>query len=111
MEHYKQLYIYEKYYMPDCPLFIEKYALTKDNVKNSIFAQIKLRNIGMKNILATYINVKCFDIENHELGEPIEYIYQDKVVARGAVPYWITSRPRRKRNRLQEIPTSLRSSE
>ena len=83
MEHYKQLYIYEKYYMPDCPLFIEKYALTKDNVKNSIFAQIKLRNIGMKNILATYINVKCFDIENHELGEPIEYIYQDKVVARG----------------------------
>ena len=65
--------------MPDCPLFIEKYALTKDNVKNSIFAQIKLRNIGMKNILATYINVKCFDIENHELGEPIEYIYQDKV--------------------------------
>lgn len=69
--------------MPDCPLFIEKYALTKDNVKNSILAQVKLRNIGMKNILATYINVKCFDIENHELGEPIEYIYQDKVVARG----------------------------
>ncbi len=83
MEHYKQLYIYEKYYMSDCPLFIEKYALTKDNVKNSIFAQVKLRNIGMKNILATYINVKCFDIENHELGDLIEYIYRDKVVARG----------------------------
>ena len=28
-----------------------------------------------------------------------------------AVPCWITSEPRQKRNRLQEIPTSLRSSE
>lgn len=46
MGRYNILFTKEKLIQSNCPLMLEKYALTKDDATGKVLAQLKLRNIS-----------------------------------------------------------------
>ena len=72
VQHEKRLF-----WLRDCPVLLQSYALTKNNVDNSIFLQCKFENIADKSIKAMYIAVKCSDIAHKQVTDVDNFSYLD----------------------------------
>lgn len=72
VQHEKRLF-----WLQDCPVLLQSYALTKNNVDNSIFLQCKFENIADKSIKAMYITVKCSDIAYKQVSNVDNFSYLD----------------------------------
>lgn len=72
MQHEKRLF-----WLADCPVLLQSYAITKNNTDNSIFLQCKFENIADKSIKEIHIAVKCFDISQQELDGIDDFSYLD----------------------------------
>lgn len=65
----------------NCPLIIIGMALTVDNNKNSILAQIKYQNLINKCLKAVYISIECYGIDGEPLHNLDKFIYLDLNIA------------------------------
>lgn len=72
VQHEKRLF-----WLQDCPVLLQSYALTKNNTNNSIFLQCKFENIADKPIKAMNIAVKCSDVSHQELANVDNFPYLD----------------------------------
>lgn len=72
VQHEKRLFWLQK-----CPILLHSYAITKNNVDNSILLQCKFENIGDKTIKAVSIAIKCFDILHQPLTDVDDYSFLD----------------------------------
>lgn len=72
VQHEKRLF-----WLQDCPVLLQSYALTKNNTNNSIFLQCKFENIADKSIKAMNIAVKCSDVSHQELANVDNFPYLD----------------------------------
>lgn len=83
MGRYNILFTKEKLIQSNCPLMLEKYALTKDDATGKVLAQLKLRNISEDTIIAAYFDIDGYDIEHNKVEELKECQYLDLNVAKG----------------------------
>lgn len=72
VQHEKRLF-----WLQNCPVLLQSYALTKNNTNNSIFLQCKFENIADKPIKAMNIAVKCSDVSHQELANVDNFPYLD----------------------------------
>lgn len=77
-ERYSRLFsLTENLYALGSPVVIAAGALLKDNQTGKIIAQLKLRNIGNKEIKALTVSVRPFDTIGNPVGESVQYQYLD----------------------------------
>ena len=77
-ERYQRVYLSRtKHYTEGSPVIIEACALLKDIVDNKVLAQIKIRNISEKIIIACKVSVKTFAPNGSELEGITEFSYLD----------------------------------
>ena len=67
-------------YLIGSPIVIAAGALLKDNESNRILVQLKLQNIGEKEINAVKVSVTSKDSAGQVLGTDVEYWYNDLMV-------------------------------
>ncbi len=76
-ERYTRLfYSNDAIYYKNSPVIIEARALLNDNELNKVIAQIKLKNIQKKRVIAVFVTVKTADPSKSEL-ESIPFSYLD----------------------------------
>ena len=71
MGRYNIIYTKERLVQSNCPLMLDRYALTKDEANGRMLAQLKLRNIGEKTVVAAYCTLVGYDIEQNKVEEII----------------------------------------
>ncbi len=77
-ERYQEVYrLPHSMYSGECPLIIETAVLQKDNKENRILAQVKVRNIGEKDIIAYKISIKAYETSGKELEGIQEFPFID----------------------------------
>lgn len=54
---------------PGCPVMVVSHALTKDNEKDNLVAQVKFENKSDKKVIALYATLKCFDVMGNAIGK------------------------------------------
>ncbi|MEI3321376.1 MAG: hypothetical protein V8R92_00315 [Eubacterium sp.] len=83
MGRYNIIYTKERLVQSNCPLMLDRYALTKDEANGRMLAQLKLRNIGEKTVVAAYFTLVGYDIEQNKVEEIEEYQFLDLRIATG----------------------------
>lgn len=82
MGRFKDLYKNtDGWYSPSCPVIILAGALLQDTEDNSLIAQLKLRNIGNKNIVCCKVSLKTFEVNGKECEEITDFSYLDLNIA------------------------------
>ncbi len=80
-ERFKRLHFFEsKQWQPGCPVEIRKGAILHDTVKDIIILQLKLMNVGNKNINSVYVNIVCLDVAGDKITENnslFTFVYED----------------------------------
>ena len=77
-ERYTKLFSLPKnLYAEGSPVIIEAGVLTLDNNTNSVFVQLKFRNISDKEIKALSVTLKAYYVTGKEASEPVKYQYLD----------------------------------
>ena len=77
-DRYERLYKSEKeLYFVGTQLVLSACALLRDNMDNSLVAQLKLKNIGAKPIKAVSVELTTYDTAERPLGETIRYTFLD----------------------------------
>lgn len=83
-ERYTRLFaLTENLYAKTSPVVIAAGALLKDNQTGKVLAQLKLRNIGEKEIKAATVCLCPLDTVGNTLGSEVEYQYLDLAAVRG----------------------------
>ena len=82
-ERYKRVYSLDKdLYAEGSPVLIKAGALLLDNKNNSILAQMKFQNIGIKKIKGLTVGIIPLDVAGEVNGEEVEYHYLDMLADR-----------------------------
>lgn len=83
-DRYQSLYrLHPNLYLEGCPVVIVAGALLKDTVTDKVLAQLKIRNLEEKNLIACKVAVRAFDSNGTELDGVSEFPYMDISVALG----------------------------
>lgn len=69
-------------YAKDTKVIVERAVITKDNDTGKVFAQIKMKNISPKTLIAVKVVLNGFDVSREKIEEN-EYTYLDIMVERG----------------------------
>lgn len=81
---YQEVYrLNQKLYLDGSPVIIEAGALQNDLVQNKILAQIKMRNISSKNIIACKVVIWAYEINGNKVEGISSFSYLDINVATG----------------------------
>lgn len=84
-ERYKELTrISPNLYIEGSPVVIEAGALLKDTVSGKIITQLKIRNLAEKNIIASKVSVRAFEVNGNEIESVDDFSYLDFCASRGA---------------------------
>jgi len=67
----------ERLFTADSPVIIAAGALLKDNQSGEVLAQLKFKNISIKNIKAIKVAIDAFDISGEKIEGVLEYQYLD----------------------------------
>ena len=78
-------------YASGSPITVSAYALLQDSETDLLIAQIKLRSISDKEIKGVKVKLLCFDADNNQIGDEIEYEYTNISVSRNG--YFGESKP------------------
>lgn len=70
-------------YCDNCDVVIEAHALLKDNADGRILAQLKLRSLDDKTIIACRVNITSFEPNGSRLPDDASYLYLDLSVGNG----------------------------
>ena len=82
-ERYERLFLSERnLYLKGSPVIIGAAALLKDNQTGNILAQIKYKNISLKEIKSIAVKIKMFDNVNRPVGDDVSYTYLDLYLKR-----------------------------
>ena len=83
-DRYQSLYrLQPNLYLEGCPVIIVAGALLKDTVTEKVLAQLKIRNLEEKNLIACKVAVRTFDSNGTELDGVSEFSYTDINIAIG----------------------------
>ena len=83
-DRYQSLYrLQPNLYLEGCPVVIVAGALLKDTVTDKVLAQLKIRNLEEKNLIACKVAVRAFDSNGTELDGVSEFPYMDISAALG----------------------------
>lgn len=72
-----------RFFLPGCPVIFEKGAITKDNTEEKLLLQLKLVNIGRKNIKGVYITIKCLEVGDVASENLESHVYLDLNISSG----------------------------
>lgn len=73
--------VIERWHTEDAPVVIEAAVLMKDHQNDTVFAQLKCRNIGDGVITALTVSVQPLDGNEQPLGEAVIYTYEGIALA------------------------------
>ena len=81
---YQELYrLPNKLYVENSPVLIEAGALQKDTVSDKVLAQIKIRNLSTKDIIACKVAIKAYETNGNEVEGVSEFSYLDINISKG----------------------------
>jgi len=82
-ERYSRLFLLPNHlYASDAPVLIEAGALLGDKQTGKVLAQLKIQNIGAKQIKAVFVSIQPFDVAGIVLGDQIYHQYLDLKINR-----------------------------
>ena len=78
---YQELFrLPENMHQEGCPVFLEAGALLRDNVNGKVLAQLKLKNLSIRNIVSCTVEIRASAVNGDAL-EGVTFQYQDLSVA------------------------------
>ena len=81
---YVELYkLGNKLYKDGSPVIIEAGALQKDTSNDKVLAQVKIKNVSRKTIVASKVEIKAYEISGKEIDGVIEFAYMDLAISTG----------------------------
>ena len=81
---YQELYrLPNKLYVECSPVLIEAGALQKDTAADKVLAQVKIRNLSTKNIIACKVAIKAYETNGNEVEGISEFAYLDVNISKG----------------------------
>ena len=81
--YYKIFSLPENLYTKKSPLLIKAGALLNDSKENKLIVQLKLQNVGKKNISKVKVELTALDSDSNSVARPIIYEYSDLNVEQG----------------------------
>ena len=101
-DRYQSLYrVHNNLFIEGSPVIIMAGALLKDTVTDKVLAQLKIRNLELKKLIACKVAIRAFEPSGAELEGIKEYSYLDVNVGRGQdfgtkVPVYLPDKKTRK---------------
>ena len=81
---YEELYkLDNKLYLEHSPVIIEAGALHKDTTDGRVLAQVKIKNVSNKKIVAAKVDIRAFELSGKEIDGVAEFSFLDFSVSNG----------------------------